>query len=113
MNRDTNKNLERLPAGSQMSGGVKITRSFRLSPEAIELVQRAAEESGAAQGDIIEGCVLEAIKDVSARLASDRQKKEEQRAAALAKVKANTRPPGRPRRETPAQARRLPKDHVS
>jgi hypothetical protein len=43
---------------------IKVTRSFRLSPESVELVKRASEETGLSQGEIIEHCILEKIESI-------------------------------------------------
>jgi hypothetical protein len=45
---------------------LKIVRSFRLSPEAVNLLIRAADESGRAQGEMIEECIIERIESVLA-----------------------------------------------
>jgi hypothetical protein len=98
MNKDVIRHPERLP--STNSGGVKITRSFRLTPESIDLIQQAAAETGAAQGDILEECILNAIEEVKERLTEKAKTEQEQRDAALARINAAKRGPGRPRKDS-------------
>ncbi len=97
MTRDANTKPERLSSAGVTLSGIKIVRTFRLSLESVELVQRAAEESGASQGELIEQCIIQSVAEVSARLLAERRKREEQRAAALARVVV--RPVGRPRKD--------------
>lgn len=105
MSKDANPNRAIRPSE------VKIVRSFRLSPETVALVQQASDQHGISQGEIIEGCVIEAISTVVKRLEKDRDEKASARAAALASVQKQKRPVGRPRKD--AQDRVLPKDHTS
>jgi hypothetical protein len=51
---------------------IKITRSFRLTPQTVELLVTAAEKSGWAQGDILEKCIKESITRVVQRLMEKR-----------------------------------------
>jgi hypothetical protein len=78
---------------------MKIVRSFRLTPESVDLLQKAAEETGVAQGDILEGCILKCIEGVSKQLAAKVNQDREQRQTALARLNVGKRGPGRPRKD--------------
>jgi len=45
----------------------KITKTFRLAPEAIEALERASAETQLSQGELIENCILEKIEEVLAK----------------------------------------------
>lgn len=88
---------------------MKIVRSFRLTPETVDLLVEAAKETGVAQGDILDACIINCIGGVKERLAAKAKEEQEQRATALARIKENRRPVGRPRKastrlkESPAE----------
>jgi hypothetical protein len=82
------------------STDIKITRSFRMTPEAVALIQQATEATGAAQGDVIEECIKAAIGQVTERFLRERQAQIESRLA------RPVRPVGRPRKSAPEHTAR-------
>lgn len=78
---------------------LKITRSYRLAPRTVQLIEEAAKVTGAAQGDIFERCVLQAINSVIEQLREENARNELLHAQKLAELhKLPKRPPGRPRK---------------
>jgi hypothetical protein len=79
---------------------MKITRSFRLTLESVDLLQKAAKETGVPQGDLLEACILDCLPEVRERLSAKVKEEQERREVALARLNANKRGPGRPRKVT-------------
>lgn len=80
----------------------KILKTFRLSEEAIDLVARAADETGLSQADVIENCI---VNQVGAVTVQEKARRNSMRTGTLAGLQKRERLP----RSDAGKARKSPR----